>query len=299
MKLAAIDIGSNAVRLLFVNVYETNDGPTYVKDALYRVPLRLGEDVFTKGKLSKSKIKDFVNTMTAFKKLMKVYQATAYMACATSAMRDASNGKEVLDKIKEKTGIHIKIITGQEEADLIYSNHVEKLQPDPERNYLFIDVGGGSTELILVSKGIMVDRKSFNIGTLRLRDKMVSEKTWKEMDKWLENFKEKYSDTIAVGTGGNINTMQKYFSKSKKMEMPCSTIYETYEALKDLTIQERILQYSLKPDRADVIIPAAEIFMRITSILGVENILVPKVGLADGMVHQMFEKLILEMADKD
>lgn len=298
MKLAAIDIGSNAVRLLLVNVYDTPQGPTYVKDALYRVPLRLGEDVFTKGKLSKNKIKDFVNTMIAFKKLMKVYQPVAYMACATSAMRDAKNAKEVLEKIKSKTGIEIRIITGQEEADLIYSNHVEKLQPDPARNYLFIDVGGGSTELILVSKGEMVDRKSFNIGTLRLRDKMVSDKTWKEMDIWLENYKEKYSETIAVGTGGNINTMQKYFSKSKKMEMPCSTIHETYHALKDLSIQERILKYSLKPDRADVIIPAAEIFMRITQALGVQTILVPKVGLADGMVHEMFEKLIVQINEK-
>lgn len=298
MKLAAIDIGSNAVRLLLVNVYDTPEGPTYVKDALYRVPLRLGEDVFTKGKLSKNKIKDFVNTMMAFRKLMKVYQPAAYMACATSAMRDAKNGKEVLEKIKSKTGIEIRIITGQEEADLIYSNHVEKLQPDPARNYLFIDVGGGSTELILVSKGEMVDRKSFNIGTLRLRDKMVSHKTWKEMDIWLENYKEKYPETIAVGTGGNINTMQKYFSKSKKMEMPCSTIHETYLALKDLSIQERILKYSLKPDRADVIIPAAEIFMRITQALGVDTILVPKVGLADGMVHEMFEKLIVQINEK-
>lgn len=298
MKLAAIDIGSNAVRLLFVHVHETSDGPTYVKDALYRVPLRLGEDVFTKGKLSKAKIKDFVNTMIAFKKLMKVYQPVAYMACATSAMRDASNGKEVLDKIKKKSGIKVNIITGQEEADFIYSNHVEKLQPDPERNYLFIDVGGGSTELILVSKGEMVDRKSFNIGTLRLREKMVSDKIWKEMEKWLEDFKENYPDTIAVGTGGNINTMQKYFSKSKKMEMPCSTIYETYAALKDLSLQERMLRYSLKPDRADVIVPAAEIFIRITNVLGVDSILVPKVGLADGMVHQMFEELISHISGK-
>lgn len=298
MKLAAIDIGSNAVRLLLVHVHETKEGPTYVKDALYRVPLRLGEDVFTKGKLSKNKIKDFVNTMIAFKKLMKVYQPVAYMACATSAMRDANNGKEVLEKIKSKAGIEIRIITGQEEADLIFSNHVEKLQPNPARNYLFIDVGGGSTELILVSKGEMVDRKSFNIGTLRLREKMVSEKTWKEMDKWLGDFKEKYPDIIAVGTGGNINTMQKYFSKSKKMEMPCSTIHETYAALKDLSIEERMLQYSLKPDRADVIVPAAEIFIRITDALGTETILVPKVGLADGMVHQMFEQLIAQMAKK-
>ncbi len=297
MKLAAIDIGSNAVRLLFIHVYETSEGTTYVKDALYRVPLRLGEDVFTKGKLSKSKTKDFVNTMIAFKKLMKVYKPAAYMACATSAMRDASNGEEIIDKIKKKAGIKIRIISGQEEADILFSNHIEKLQPDPKHNYLFIDVGGGSTELILVSKGELVDRKSFNIGTLRLRDNMVSEKSWKELDKWLLNFKDQYPDTIAVGTGGNINTMQKYFSKSKKLEMSCSVIKETHAILKDLSIEERILKYSLKPDRADVIVPAAEIFIRITQLLEVDKILVPKVGLADGMVHQMFEEIIQSLAD--
>lgn len=299
MKLAAIDIGSNAVRLLFINVYETIDGPTYVKDALYRVPLRLGEDVFKKGKLSKSKTKDFVNTMVAFKKLMKVYKPTAYMACATSAMRDASNSEDVLDKIKKETGIKIRIISGQEEADILFSNHIEKLQPDPQHNYLFIDVGGGSTELILVSKGEMVDRKSFNIGTLRLRDNMIPDKSWRELDKWLDSYKGKYPDAIAVGTGGNINTMQKYFSKSKKLEMSCSVITDTYNALKDLSIEERILKYSLKPDRADVIVPAAEIFIRIINSLGVDSILVPKVGLADGMVHQMFEQIMQDLADED
>jgi exopolyphosphatase/guanosine-5'-triphosphate,3'-diphosphate pyrophosphatase len=182
LKLAAIDIGSNAVRLLFIHVYETEDGYKYVKDALYRVPLRLGEDVFSKGKLSKSKTKDFINTMVAFKKLIKVFEPIEYMACATSAMRDASNGKEVLSKIYKKTGLKVKIISGQEEADILFSNHIEKLQPDPKQNYLFIDIGGGSTELILISKGEMIDRKSFNIGTLRLRDNQVESKIWIELD---------------------------------------------------------------------------------------------------------------------
>lgn len=291
MKLAAIDIGSNAVRLLFIHVYETESGYNYVKDALYRVPLRLGEDVFSKGKLSKNKIEDFENTMSAFKKLMKVYKPISYMACATSAMRDASNGSEVLKKIYKKTGLKIEIITGQQEADILFSNHVEKLQPDPKQNYLFIDIGGGSTELILVSKGEMVDRKSFNIGTLRLRDHHVQSKTWLDFDNWLNHFKTNYSDIVAVGTGGNINTMQKYFSKSKKTEMPCSIIEETYKTLKDLSVQDRILKYSLKPDRADVIVPAAEILLRVTNILGVQTILVPKVGLADGMIHMLFEKM--------
>lgn len=299
MKLAAIDIGSNAVRLLFIHVYETESGFTYVKDALYRVPLRLGEDVFSEGKLSKSKIKDFENTMIAFKKLIKVYQPINYMACATSAMRDASNGQKVIDKIYKKTGLKIKIITGQEEADILFSNHVEKLQADPILDYLFIDIGGGSTELIMVCKGEMVDRKSFNIGTLRLRDNSVETKTWIELDNWVRHFKVSYPNMIAVGTGGNINTMQKYFSKSKKLEMPCSVILDTYNSLKDLNVEERILKYSLKPDRADVIVPAAQILLRITSLLEVQNILVPKVGLADGMIHMMFEKLTKKLQNKE
>lgn len=296
MKLAAIDIGSNAVRLLFIHVYETESGYSYVKDALYRVPLRLGEDVFSKGKLSKDKIKDFENTMSAFKKLMKVYKPITYMACATSAMRDASNGPEVLKKIFKKTGLKIEIITGQQEADILFSNHVEKLQPDPKQNYLFIDIGGGSTELILVSKGEMIDRKSFNIGTLRLRDNKVDKKQWETLDNWVNHFKTKHPNIIAVGTGGNINTMQKYFSKSKKTEMPCTVIEDTYNALKDLSVQERILKYSLKPDRADVIVPAAQILLRVTNLIEVQNILVPKVGLADGMIHMLFEKITRKLS---
>ncbi|HUH74840.1 MAG TPA: hypothetical protein VLZ75_10620 [Chitinophagales bacterium] len=291
MKLAAIDIGSNAVRLLFIHVYETEKGYTYVKDALFRVPLRLGEDVFSEGKLSKKKIEDFVDTMSAFKKLMNVFEPIEYMACATSAMRDASNGKEVLEKIYKKAGLKIQIISGQEEADILFSNHAEKLQFHPKQDYLFIDIGGGSTELILISKGVMIDRKSFNIGTLRLRDNKVDKKQWVSLDSWVNHFKTKHPHLIAVGTGGNINTMQKYFSKSKKMEMPCSVIQDTYTALKDLSVQERILKYSLKPDRADVIVPAAQILLRVTNSLEVQNILVPKVGLADGMIHMLFEKI--------
>ncbi len=299
MKLAAIDIGSNAVRLLFINVYETDNGYTYVKDALYRVPLRLGEDVFSQGKLSKEKIKDFENTMVAFEKLIKVYQPINYMACATSAMRDASNGKQVLEKIYDKTGLKVKIISGQEEADILFSNHVEKLQPDPLQNYLFIDIGGGSTELIMVNNGKMVDRKSFNIGTLRLRDNSVEPKKWIDLDNWVLHFKSNYPNIIAVGTGGNINTMQKYFSKSKKLEMPCSVIQDTYDNMKDLSVKERILKYSLKPDRADVIVPAAQILLRITNLLEVEKIVVPKVGLADGMIHMMFEKLTKKLQKQE
>ena len=297
MKLAAIDIGSNAVRLLFINVYETPEGPSYVKDAMYRVPLRLGEEVFKKGKLSKKKIKDFVNTMQAFKKLMKVHDPVAYMACATSAMREAENAKEVLEKIKKKTGIKITVISGQEEADILFSNHVEQFQPDPDLNYMYIDVGGGSTELVLISKGEKKDRRSFNIGTLRLRDGKIADKEWLNMEYWLMGLRDKYPSMKAVGTGGNINTIQKYFNKSKGSELTRKAIEDTYNLLKPLTLEEKILKYSLKPDRADVIVPAAEIFLKVMTIMDIEKIIIPKVGLADGMVHQMFEQILEDLAE--
>jgi exopolyphosphatase/guanosine-5'-triphosphate,3'-diphosphate pyrophosphatase len=297
VKLAAIDIGSNAVRLLFINVYETPEGPKYVKDAMYRVPLRLGEEVFKKGKLSKKKVKDFVNTMQAFKKLMKVHDPVAYMACATSAMREASNAEEVIQKIKKKAGIKISVISGQEEADILFSNHVEQFQPDPNLNYMYIDVGGGSTELILICKGEKVDRRSFDIGTLRLRDGKVEDKTWLEMEYWLLALRDKYAPLKAVGTGGNINTIQKYFNKSKSEELSLQSIQETYDKLKGLSLEEKILQFSLKPDRADVIVPAAQIFIKVMTILNIESIIIPKVGLADGMVHQMFEQIMQDIAE--
>jgi exopolyphosphatase/guanosine-5'-triphosphate,3'-diphosphate pyrophosphatase len=297
VKLAAIDIGSNAVRLLFIHVYETPDGPKYVKDAMYRVPLRLGEEVFKKGKLSKKKVRDFVLTMQAFRKLMKVHDPVAYMACATSAMREASNADEVIQKIKKKTGIKISIISGQEEADILFSNHVEQFQPDPSLNYLYIDVGGGSTELVLICKGEKVDRRSFDIGTLRLRDGKVTDKVWLDMENWLLAFRDKYAPLKAVGTGGNINTIQKYFNKTKSSDLSLQTIQETYEKLNALSLEEKILQFSLKPDRADVIVPAAQIFIKVMTILQIDSVIIPKVGLADGMVHQMFEQIMQDIAE--
>lgn len=298
MKLAAIDIGSNAVRLLFINVYETDKGPQYIKDAMYRVPLRLGEDVFKKGKLSKKKIKDFVATMESFKKLMKVHKPVAYMACATSAMREAANGEEVLKKIKKTSGIKITIISGQEEADFLFSNHIERFQSEPNKNYLYIDVGGGSTELILISNGEKIDRKSFNVGTLRLRDNQVENSEWKKMDKFMLEMLSKYNPIIGVGTGGNINTMQKYFGKSKKQELDISVIKDTFDKLNNLSTDQKIMQYNLKPDRADVIVPAAIIFLRVMETMQLTSLLVPKVGLADGMIHQMFEQIMQDISEE-
>jgi len=248
MKFAAIDIGSNAVRLIFINVYETPGGPQFVKDAMYRVALRLGEEAFLKGKISSKKEAELLSTMKAFKHLIDVHKPVQIMACATSAMRDAKNAKEIVTKVFKKTGIDIKIISGQKEAELILSNHVEKFSLDENKNYLYIDVGGGSTELILLSKGKLVDKWSFNIGTLRMTLGKVKEKHWKELDVWVDHFKGKYTPLLGIGSGGNINTIQKHFVKRKEQEVHFSDLALTLEKLETLTIDERILKYGFRPD---------------------------------------------------
>jgi exopolyphosphatase/guanosine-5'-triphosphate,3'-diphosphate pyrophosphatase len=291
MKLAAIDIGSNAVRLLFINVIDSPEGSQYIKDSMYRVPLRLGEEVFKKGKLSKKKMKDLVNTMIAFKKLMNVHKPEAYMACATSAMRDAQNANEALKRVKEKAKIQIDVISGEEEAEMIFSNHVEKLSLKPNNNYLYIDVGGGSTEVILISKGEMVDKWSFNIGTLRLKHGLVSDNDWLQMDEWLKSFKGKFKNIIAIGSGGNINNILKYFSEEKSSEIDIALVKKAKDTLDKLTVEQRMINYNLKPDRADVITHAAQIYLHISDYLDIKRMIIPKVGLADGMIHVMYEKI--------
>lgn len=291
MKFAAIDIGSNAVRLIFINVYETPTGPQFVKDAMYRVALRLGEEAFLKGKISSAKEEELLSTMKAFKHLIDVHKPVQIMACATSAMRDAKNAKEIVKKVLKKTGIDIKIISGQKEAELILSNHVETFQLDVNKNYLYIDVGGGSTELILLSKGKLVDKWSFNIGTLRMTLGKVKPKHWQELDVWVDHFKGKYQPLFGIGSGGNINTIQKHFVKRKEQEVYYSDLVLTLEKLEGLTIDERILKYGFRPDRADVIVPAATIFTHIMQRLNIDTLFVPKVGLGDGMIHEMYDKM--------
>ncbi|MFN8238738.1 MAG: exopolyphosphatase [Chitinophagales bacterium] len=292
MKFAAIDIGSNAVRLIFINVYETPAGPQFIKDAMYRVALRLGEEAFLKGKISKLKETEMLSTMKAFKHLIDIHKPVQIMACATSAMRDAKNAKEIVQKIYKKTGIRIQIISGQKEAELILSNHVEKFQLESDKNYLYIDVGGGSTELILLSKGKLVDKWSFNIGTLRMTLGKVKEKHWKELDVWVDHFKGKYQPLYGIGSGGNINTIQKHFVKRKEQDVHFDDLALTLKSLEKLSVDERILKYGFRPDRADVIVPAAKIFMHIMDRLNIDTLFVPKVGLGDGMIHEMYDKMV-------
>ncbi len=289
MKLAAIDIGSNAVRQLFMNAYETEDGTKFVKDTIYRVPLRLGEDAFLKGKISDERIDELIKTMKAFKNLMDVHHTEKYMACATSAMREAKNGKKVIEKIYDKTGIKIEVISGNKEAEIIFSNHIEDML-EKEKNYLYIDVGGGSTELIFLSKGKMVDKRSFNIGTLRVKHNMIEENVWQEMKNWLQQFGMRYDKIEGIGSGGNINFVLKNFTKSKRSHLSRDILDTCYKMMKLISERDRKIKLEMRPDRADVIMPALEIFRKITNWLEIDVIHVPKSGLPDGIIKQLYLK---------
>jgi exopolyphosphatase/guanosine-5'-triphosphate,3'-diphosphate pyrophosphatase len=289
MKFAAIDIGSNAVRLIFVNVYETENGVQYVKDAMYRVALRLGEEAFINGEFSEKKTKDILSTMKAYKHLIAIHQPVQVMACATSAMRDAKNSGVIVEKVFKKTGIKIEVISGHREAEFVLSNHVETLDLKHHHNYLYIDVGGGSTELILLSKGKTIDKQSFNIGTLRISMGNDKKEQWRLMQKWLTEISTKYKHIQGIGVGGNINTIQKSFAKAKSIFVHEHDIQNTLDKLEHLSIDERIIQFGLRPDRADVIVPAAKIFKFIMNHANISSLMVPKVGLGDGMIHYMYE----------
>ena len=261
MKFAAIDIGSNAVRLLFSNVFDAGKKTVFKKMSLIRVPIRLGEDVFTNGEISAANSKRLLKTMFAFKNLIDVHEVISFRACATSAMRDAKNGREIVERIKENTGIEIEIVTGQAEADIIYANHIEE-HLDHDKAYLYIDVGGGSTELTLYSKNKVVAANSFNVGTIRMLTHKVADDTIANMKKWIhENVRPGEEGLMAIGSGGNIN---KIFSMSGKKEgkpLHFDDVLSIYNHLMSFTYEERIKLLELNPDRADVIIPACEIFL--------------------------------------
>lgn len=291
MILAAIDIGSNAARLLITEVIEQpNAKPLFNKINLVRVPLRLGFDVFETKFISPIKISMLLDTMLAFKHLMAAYKVEAVKACATSAMRDAANSEEVLQLVLDKAGIQIEIITGDMEANLVYENHVAE-NMDKDHSYMYIDVGGGSTELSFFTNGILRYKHSFNIGTIRILKNMVTDLHWDEMKNAIKAFTTGQKKVIAIGSGGNIN---KVFSLSKKKDgKPLS-----FELLKDyckeleaFPLEERITRYSLRRDRADVIVPAMSIYINVMRWAGADEIYVPKIGLADGLVKHLWEEM--------
>ncbi len=291
MKLAAIDIGSNAARLLISEVVQINDGkPIFNKLNLVRVPLRLGFDVFSNRFISEGKKNMMLQTMKAFKFLLNAYQVEAVKACATSAMRDASNSAEIIEQVLKDTGISIEVITGEMEANLVYENHVAE-NLDKDHSYLYIDVGGGSTELSFFSNGVLVFKKSFNIGTIRLLKNLVTENDWEEMKESLKNIAKGHKEVVAIGSGGNIN---KIFSISKKKDgkpLPLELLRDYYRELESVPLEERITKYSLRADRADVIVPALSIYINVMRWAGTNEIYVPKIGLADGLIQHLWEEI--------
>ena len=287
---AAIDIGSNAVRLLIKSIdREAVQEKKIKKVMMLRVPLRLGFDVFSIGELSEKKADKLRRLMKAFRQLMN--DVDDYRACATSAMRDARNGRTIIKKIEKDTGIRIEIIDGQEEARMIYNNHIECME-DRLGNYMYVDVGGGSTEINLLTNGELVWSVSYNIGTVRMLSNAVKEGTWQQMEEELMKVTEGVAAINIIGSGGNINKLFRLADKKDKklQRLPVSSLQTVYDVLKPLTPEERVEAFSLKQDRADVIVPAAEIFLKIAEVVHAEYIYVPVIGLSDGIIDNLYAK---------
>ena len=289
-KLAGIDIGSNAIRLLVTNVItnKSNKKPIFSKSALVRVPIRLGADSFLKGKISEENQSRMIKAMKAFKLLMEVHGVTKYYACATSAMRDAANGKKIIDAILEKTSVKINIIDGKKEAAIIFSTDLTNVI-ESDKSYLYVDVGGGSTEITIFSNGKIINSKSFKIGTVRLLNKDISfKKIWEDMELWIRTNTLNLKSVALIGSGGNINKLFKL--SGKQIGKPMSYIYvkSQFHFLKKMTYEERISELDLNPDRADVIIPATKIYLNAMKWSGAKKVYVPKIGLADGIVKSLY-----------
>ncbi|HET8838892.1 MAG TPA: exopolyphosphatase [Flavobacteriaceae bacterium] len=293
-KYAAIDIGSNAVRLLISTITEpANREPNFKKTSLVRVPIRLGADVFVNGKISKENMIRMQDAMHAFKLLMKSHRIERFKACATSAMRDASNGKELVKTIYEKTGVQIEIIDGQDEAAIIAATDLHTLIQS-DKTYLYVDVGGGSTEFTLFSEGKSITSTSFALGTVRLLNRGANLEEWKTAENWVRKIAREYSGIELIGSGGNINNIFK--SSGKKPGKPLSYLYLSsyYQLLNSMTFEERILDLNMNEDRADVIVPATKIYLSAMKWSGARKVFVPKIGLADGIVKSLYNEHILQ-----
>jgi exopolyphosphatase/guanosine-5'-triphosphate,3'-diphosphate pyrophosphatase len=296
MRLAAIDIGSNAARLLISDATsDNNETITFNKVNLVRVPLRLGLDVFSSGEISPHRIDMIMQTMNAYRHLLNVYDVKHLKACATSAMRDAKNASEIIKKVKEQTGIEIEVISGSDEASFIYENHIAE-NLDKDHSYLYIDVGGGSTELTFFSNNKLVFKDSFNIGTLRILKNMVTDGMWDEMKDDIKIKTKGHKKVIAIGSGGNIN---KIFSLSKRKEgkpLSLELLKDYHKELMNVSLHDRINIYKLREDRADVIVPALQIYVNTMRWAGAEEIYVPKIGLADGLIQHLWEEITSQPA---
>ena len=288
MRYAAIDIGSNAVRLLIADIIRNNDTVSFKKNTLVRVPLRLGDDAFIDHQISKSKATDLVKTMVAFRNLMEVYKVSKYTACATSAMREAGNSASLVSEIKE-AGINLQVINGREEAEIIYNSHIDQ-HLGSKKAYLYIDVGGGSTELSVFSDTKLVASASFNIGTIRILDNQDKEETWEEMKTWVKSHTRMFKTVYGIGTGGNINKLSRLASDKDDKPISYAKLKSLYEYLSSFSLKDRINVLGLNNDRADVIIPACEIFLTLMKYGRLRQVIVPRIGLVDGIIQTLIDE---------
>jgi exopolyphosphatase/guanosine-5'-triphosphate,3'-diphosphate pyrophosphatase len=289
VRFAAIDIGTNAVRLLLARILDDDGKPFFRKEALVRIPLRLGEDVFTAGEISPDTTSRLVETISGFRHLIKAYPALDYMAVATSALREAQNGPDVARVVTARSGIEFVIIDGQKEAEIIYATHIEE-KVNPAKNYLYVDVGGGSTEVSVIAKRKSVASKSFRVGAVRMLKGVVEEEAWREMKAWVRKKTAAYQPLAAIGTGGSIN---KVFSLSRIKEgapITYKRIRKIYRELSSVSLMERIVKMGLRPDRADVIVPASEVYLSVMKWARADHMFVPRLGLPDGMVHLLYDR---------
>jgi exopolyphosphatase/guanosine-5'-triphosphate,3'-diphosphate pyrophosphatase len=289
LRYAAIDIGSNAVRLLIADIKENDGTVSFKKNTLIRVPLRLGDDAFLHQHISDKKAVDLVKTMQAFRNLMDVYKVGEYMACATSAMREARNGADVVKRIKDEADIKLEIVHGQVEAKIIYASHAEQ-NIDKNKSYLYIDVGGGSTELSLFSSGELIASKSFNIGTIRILDNQDTDESWNSMRDFIREHTKHFKGVLGIGTGGNINKLYKLSEEKNNAPMAFSKLKSLYDYLDSFSLKDRINVLGLNQDRADVIIPACEIYLSVMKWGGIKSIYAPSVGMVDGIIQTLIDE---------
>lgn len=288
IKYATIDVGSNAIRLLISNIYFHNSELFSTKNSLVRVPIRLGQDAFKNGKISKKNISRLLDSMKSFKLLMKVHNVDKYLAYATSALRSSSNGKKIIDLIKENSNIKIEIISGTKEARLITNNPAFSTK---SKTFCFIDVGGGSTELTLIKNNIVLISKSFKIGGVRLINNLVDKSTWNKFGNWIENNLSDKRNIEVVALGGNINKIFKLSGNKIGEPLSINLINSTINDLEKMSFFNKMITLKLNPDRVDVIVPAGKIYQFVLNKMAVKEITVPKIGLADGMVHELMNEL--------
>lgn len=289
MRYAAIDIGSNAIRLLIAEIIDNQGMISFKKTSLIRVPLRLGDNAFLHQEISEKKADDLVKAMIAFRNLMDVYHVEDYMACATSALREAKNGPDLVARIREKAKIDLQIVEGETEANIIAASHIEQTL-DHKKNYLYIDVGGGSTELSILYKGKSVASKSFKLGTIRVLDGQDKPEAWEDLNQWIATETKPYKHLYGIGTGGNINKLFRLAGEKDGKPMSYDQLSEQNELLNAYSFEERIQILALNPDRADVIIPACRIFLTVMKTANIKQIYVPRVGMVDGIINLLIEK---------